>query len=249
MHADIVELRAFYATLTGKLAERSVSEALALVWPKLAGERLAGLGYALPWLDRFGADAERTFAFMPAKQGAVKWPADGPSATALVFEEDLPLPDSSIDRLLIVHALEYAENPRETLMEAWRVLAPGGRLVIVAPNRRGLWSRVDNTPYGAGRPYSRGQLTGLLREANFTPSAFAEALFFPPTKRRWMLKFWKLFETTGRRFWPVFSGVIVVEAEKRLYQGLPVAARASRRVFVPVFAPQGASLTRQQTPE
>jgi hypothetical protein len=38
---------------------------------------------------------------------------------------------------------------------------------------------------------------------------------------------------------PVFSGVIVVEAQKRLYQGLPVFARASRRVFVPVLAPQG----------
>ena len=36
-------------------------------------------------------------------------------------------------------------------------------------------------------------------------------------------------------------GVIVVEAQKRLYQGLPVAQRASRRVFVPVLAPQGAT--------
>ncbi|HET7413463.1 MAG TPA: SAM-dependent methyltransferase, partial [Pararhizobium sp.] len=44
----------------------------------------------------------------------------------------------------------------------------------------------------------------------------------------------------GRRLWPVFSGVLIVEAQKRLYQGLPVARRASRRVFVPVLAPQGA---------
>jgi hypothetical protein len=31
-----------------------------------------------------------------------------------------------------------------------------------------------------------------------------------------------------------------VEAQKRLYQGIPVAQRASRRVFVPVLSPQGA---------
>jgi hypothetical protein len=42
-----------------------------------------------------------------------------------------------------------------------------------------------------------------------------------------VLKLRQAFERMGRRFWPVFSGVIVLEAQKRLYQGLPVAARAS----------------------
>jgi hypothetical protein len=104
-----------------------------------------------------------------------------------------------------------------------------------------VWARFEHTPFGTGRPFSRGQLNDLLREANFTPSAWADALFFPPSRRRWMLRFHNLFERTGRRFWPIFSGVVVVEAQKRLYQGLPVAQRASRRVFVPVLTPQGAT--------
>jgi SAM-dependent methyltransferase len=183
MHADIVELRQFYHTRLGLLAEQSVAMALSSIWASLPGERLMGLGYAAPYLDRFRPDAERTFAFMPAGQGAVNWPAGGPSATALVFDEELPLADASLDRILMVHSLEFAENPRETLKELWRVLAPGGRLVIVAPNRRGVWARFEHTPFGAGRPYSRGQLIRLLRESNFTPGAFAEALFFPPSER------------------------------------------------------------------
>jgi hypothetical protein len=81
----------------------------------------------------------------------------------------------------------------------------------------------------------------LLRETNFTPASWSDALFFPPSKRRWMLSLHNVFERTGRRFWPMFSGVIVVEAQKRLYQGLPVTQRASRRVFVPVLTPQGAA--------
>jgi hypothetical protein len=105
---------------------------------------------------------------------------------------------------------------------------------------------MEHTPFGSGRPYSRGQLTSLLREANFTPGASAEALFFPPSKIRAVLKLRHGFERMGRRFWPVFSGVIVVEAQKRLYQGLPVASRASRRVFVPVLAPQGVPTTRSR---
>ena len=125
---------------------------------------------------------------MPATQGAVNWPQQGPSATVLVFEEELPLVDSSIDRMLLVHLLEHTENPRETLKEIWRVLAPGGRLVVVVPNRRGVWARFEHTPFGNGRPFSRGQLTSLLREANFTPGAWADALFFPPSHRRFVLK-------------------------------------------------------------
>src|SRR5690606_30597620 len=129
MNSDIVDLRSFYSSLLGRLAERSIAMALSSIWANLPRERLVGLGYALPWLERFGADAERVFAFMPGTQGAVRWPANGPSATVLVFDEELPLGDSSIDRMLLVHALEHAESPRETLKEIWRVLSPAGRVV------------------------------------------------------------------------------------------------------------------------
>ncbi len=183
---------------------------------------------------------------MPAGQGAVNWPVADLSSTALVFDEELPLPDSSIDRVLMVHSLEFAESPRETMKEIWRVLAPGGRLIIVVPNRRGVWAQMEHTPFGSGRPYSRGQLTALLRETNFTPGATSEALFFPPSKRKLALRLRHGLERFGRSLWPAFSGVIIVEAQKRLYQGLPVAARASRRVFVPVLAPRGIPSTRSR---
>jgi len=245
MHTDIVDLRQFYHSTLGRLAEQSIAMALSSLWARLPEERLVGLGYAVPYLDRFRTDTERTFAFMPAGQGAVNWPVGELSSTALVFDEELPLPDSSIDRVLMVHSLEFAESPRETLKEMYRILAPGGRLVIVVPNRRGVWARMEHTPFGSGRPYSRRQLTALLRETNFTPGAAAEALFFPPSTIRAILGLRRLFERFGRMLWPAFSGVIVVEAQKRLYQGLPVASRASRRVFVPVLAPQGVPSTRE----
>ena len=241
MLSDIIDLRAFYSSTLGRLAERSIAMALSSVWANMPNERLVGLGYALPWLERFGSDADRVFAFMPALQGAVNWPAGGLSATALVFDEELPLFDSSIDRMLVVHALEHAENPRETLMEIWRVLAPGGRLIIVAPNRRGIWARFEHTPFGTGRPFSRSQLNALLRETNFTPGTWTDALHFPPSQRRWMMRLHALLERTGRRLWPIFAGVVIVEAQKRLYQGVPVSVRASRRVFAPVLTPQGAT--------
>ena len=183
MHSDVVDLRAFYRTRLGKTAVRSISMALSALWSPLPDERLVGLGYCRPYLDRFAPDAERTFAFMPAQQGAVVWPSAELSATALVFDEELPLPDTSVDRVLAIHGFEHAESPANFLAEAWRVMAPNGRLLLVVPNRRGIWARFDHTPFGAGRPYTRGQLQRQLRDAGFTVDRWLEALVVPPFER------------------------------------------------------------------
>lgn len=241
MHLDIVELRAFYHTPLGQAAERSIAAALQAVWQPLSSERLVGLGHTGRFLDRFAPDAERTILLRPARQGAVRWPHGKPSATALVFEEELPLADSSVDRVLMVHCLEHVEDAAETLGELWRVLAPGGRLIIVVPNRRGVWARLDHTPFGAGRPYSNGQLARLLRANRFMPTASGTALGFFPMKGRWLQRSAPGIERLTRRFMPAVAGAIVMEATKQIYQGLPVRQRQSRRVFVPVLAPQGAT--------
>ena len=156
-----------------------------------------GVGYATPYLGLFREEAERCLAFMPAVQGVVKWPTDRPSLAALVDELELPLTDSAVDRVLLVHALEMAHDPVALLREVWRVLAAGGRLLIVVPNRRGVWARLDTTPFGHGRPYSRSQITHLLREAWFTPTGWGEALHVPPVARGWFLRSAVAWERAG----------------------------------------------------
>lgn len=242
MNADIVDIRDFYATRLGEAAVRSVSAALAPIWKPISQERLVGLGYVTPYLDKLAPDAERALAFMPAAQGAVNWPPHGRSLTALVHPADLPLGDACIDRILMVHALEFAESPTEMLNEAWRVLAPGGRLVLVLPSRRGVWTRFEHTPFGSGRPWSRGQATQLLRETMFTPSGFSQALHFPPFRRAGFLNLVPLWDRVGRRAWPLFSGAIVLEATKLVYRGIPVSNGEKQRLkrLRPVLVPQGA---------
>ncbi|MEZ5871271.1 MAG: methyltransferase domain-containing protein [Nitratireductor sp.] len=247
MYGDVVDLREFYRTPLGRVASGSIAMALSAMWGDAKGERLAGLGYCVPWLDRFRPDTERTLALMPAAQGAVEWPMGEASATVLVHDEQLPLMDQSIDRILMVHLLEHSESPLDTLKEAWRVLAPGGKIFIVVPNRRGVWARFEHTPFGTGRPFSRSQLSHLLRESLFLPTAWSDALHFPPSRRWVRLGMSSGMERLGRRMWPIFSGVIMVEATKRLYQGLPARARQSRRVFVPALSPQGAAGATRET--
>ena len=143
--------------------------------------------------------------------------------------------NSSIDRILLVHALEVSDDPAELLREIWRVLAPSGRIIIVLPNRRGPWARADATPFGNGRPYSRSQLTSLLRETWFTPSAWSEALHVPPIRTGWFLRSAIAWERFGSAISSPFAGVHIVEATKQVYR--PVAVRRERRRLIPVMEP------------
>lgn len=239
MHLDVVDLRNFYGEPLGHLVRHMLRARLRAMWPKVAGERVLGLGYATPVLRAFRDEAERVFAMMPAQQGVVNWPAGGPSASALVLEDDLPLPDSSVDRVILLHALEMADNPLDVLREVWRVLAPGGRLIAVVPNRAGLWSRMETTPFGYGRPFTRGQISALLKNTLFSPIDFRGAFYFTPFKRRLLIRSAPAIERLGATLMPALSGVILVEATKQLYHGLPARARArSVPVFRPVLVPQ-----------
>ena len=115
-------------------------------WGPCVGQSVLGIGYATPYLNGFSDSAVRVLAFMPAEQGVVNWPEDGASSSALVDATMMPLPDACIDRVLVVHALELSESPGELLSEIWRILTPGGRVLIVAPNRRGVWAQLEATP-------------------------------------------------------------------------------------------------------
>src|SRR5437588_2920833 len=126
MSIDVVDLRNFYAQRLGVAARRFVGRGIRLRFGDTRGLRVLGLGYATPYLGLFREEAERCLAFMPAVQGVVKWPSANPTLAAMVDEYDLPLADSSVDRVLLVHALEMSHDATGLLREVWRVLAGGG---------------------------------------------------------------------------------------------------------------------------
>jgi SAM-dependent methyltransferase len=232
---DVVDLRNFYAQRLGTVARRFVSRGIRARWTDTSALRVLGIGYATPYLGLFREEAERCLAMMPAPQGVVRWPSSRPALAALVEEDDLPLTDSAVDRVLLVHALEASSDPVGLLREVWRVLSGGGRLLAVVPNRRGLWARMDTTPFGYGRPYSRSQITHLLRETWFTPTGWGEALYVPPIARGWFLRSAVAWERTGATLSAPFAGVHIVEATKQVYRAIP--ARRERRRFVPSLQP------------
>src|SRR6516162_9881530 len=235
MSLDVVDLRNFYSEKLGVVARRFVGRGIRALWNDTAGQSVLGVGYTTPYLGLFREEAERCLAFMPASQGVVKWPTARPTLASLVDPSELPLPDASVDRVLLVHALEMSEDATALLREVWRVLNAGGRLLAVVPNRRGLWARMDTTPFGHGRPYSRSQINQLLRETWFTPTGWSEALYVPPVERGWFLRSAVAWERTGATLSAPFAGVHLVEATKQVYRAIP--ARREKRRLVPALEP------------
>ena len=240
MPSDVIDLRDFYQTALGQVARRMIRRTIRQIWTDLRGMRLLGIGYATPFLSAIAAETERMAALMPASQGVLGWAPDGGNVVALAEEGELPFADYSIDRVLLVHALETSDAAGQLLKEIWRVLAGGGRLLIVAPNRRGIWARLDRTPFGSGRPYTMSQLSRLLREELFTPISTETALFVPPSRDRMVLRSAPAWERLGKRWFPTFAGVVLIEAAKQIY-AKPLAAGAPRRRFVYAPATHGLS--------
>ena len=238
MPSDVVDLRDFNRSGLGQVARRMIRRAIQRVWPDLHGMRLLGIGYTTPFLTALSGDTERTVALMPASLGVLRWPPDGRNLVTLADEGELPFADYSIDRVLLVHALETSEEIGPMLKEIWRVLAGGGRLLIIVPNRRGIWARLDRTPFGSGRPYTMSQLSQLLRDEQFTPVGSDAALFIPPAKGRMIMRSAPAWERIGKRWFPTFAGVLMVEATKQIY-AKPAATRAPRRRLVYTPAAHG----------
>ena len=236
MRPDVSELSDFYRCQLGGVARRLLAHRIRGIWPDVQGEALLGIGYAAPFMRLFRQEARRLILCMPEEQGAIRWPPEGPVCSYLANETQLPLADASVEKVLAVHCLELSGSARPLLREIWRVLSPEGRLLLVVPNRRGLWARIDTTPFGYGHPYSRGQLERLLGDCLYAPTGWWPGLFMPPVHRPLVLKTAIAWERVGHYAWPGFSGVLIVEAQKQIYAPIGKAAKAPKGKFQTVPA-------------
>lgn len=217
MHLDVRDLREFYyRSALGRAAQRIVRNEVRCFWPEAQRQTVVGYGFAVPLLRPFLPDARRVIGLMPSPQGVMHWPAGVPNVSVLCEETRWPVDTGQVDRLILMHGLETSESPSELLDECYRVLGPGGKALFIVPNRSGLWARSDATPFGFGRPYSRGQLEAQLRKHDFVPEKHVSVLYQPPSARRFWMKSAALWEQMGRAIPGVMAGgVMMLEAAKR----------------------------------
>lgn len=251
MHLDVLQLRSFYyRTKLGRSAQRDLQETLRGRWHNTKNMTVVGFGFAAPLLRPFLRDSARVLSLMPAAQGVMRWPPGDANLSSLVEETAWPLPGGVADRIIVAHGLETSDLPGALLDEIWRVLAPGGRVMFIVPNRAGLWARRDTTPFGYGRPYSFGQIETQLRHSRFLPEWHISALYMPPSHRSFWLRTARISTRIGRVLGGRFmAGALIVEASKQIYAptgGLREAVRVPLDVLEGLTRPRPAPVGRKR---
>lgn len=218
MHLDVQALRNFYYRSTlGRAAQKVVRDQVLEMWPEAKGQTVLGFGFAVPLLRPYLGEARRVIGLMPGPQGVMPWPAGAANVSVLCDETRWPVETGRVDKLIVMHGLETTENQSAVLEECLRVLGPGGKALFIVPNRAGLWSRSDATPFGFGRPYSLGQLDSQLKAHGFLTEAQCTTLYQPPSQKRFWRKTAPFWENAGRSIpFIAAGGVLMVEASKRI---------------------------------
>ena len=171
----------------------------------------------MPVLDLWRNQTLSCVGAVPDAFRHARMPRKGGQSVCRVSEHRLPFPEAMFDRMILLHALEEAENPRLILREVWRVLAPEGRLVVIAANRKSLWSLDESKPFGHGRPWTRRQLSTYLTDSLFDVSASTTAIHMPPLNWPLITAAAHAWESAGQTLMPGLGGVVMIEAVKHLH--------------------------------
>ena len=142
--------------------------------------------------------------------------------------EQMPVATDYIDAVILLHALDFATDPRQVLRESERVLIPEGRLIVCGFNPYSLWGLRRWLPgAGKGLPW-KGQFISYARLRDwfsllgFDVERTTTRMFkLPVQHQEWLGKLDKL-ESLGQKWLPWFAGVYMVQAVKRVSTVTPV---------------------------
>ena len=214
MKKNIDNFKFFYLSFLGKTTSSILSKKISKLWTPFHKSRIAAIGFCSPFAHSINKRVQRLFFLIPSQFGEYHFNLKNKNSTALINEYTLPIDDSSLDRLLVIHSLEYITDHKKFLREAWRTLDKNGEILIIVPNSFGLWRTHYKKNLLSLRTFSYFELNSLLLNNFFTPIDFEYSLFFPTINNKYFLNKINLFEYIGRKFFKFFSGVIIVRAKK-----------------------------------
>lgn len=134
----------------------------------------------------------------------------------------LPFPNESFGTVTCLLTIEFSNRPEDVVQEIYRVLRPGGHLILATLNRRSLWTvarkikgRRQPTVYNQARFFSRKEVAGLLDDAGFANHMWSSAIYYPPIEKPGLLRFYRFFESFGKVVLPGAAAFIAVQGSKQ----------------------------------
>ena len=141
-----------------------------------------GLGLAIGvGTGRFAAPLGVQIGIDPAHE-VLDYAANRGILTVQAIAEALPFSDSSVDYALSITTICFVDDATAMLTEAYRVLKPGGELVIGFIDRTSnlgqhyLAHQAENVFYREATFYSASEVEQLLRDTDFTEPVWVQTL-------------------------------------------------------------------------
>ncbi|MBN8648286.1 MAG: methyltransferase domain-containing protein [Caulobacterales bacterium] len=247
MRVSIKDFAKFYQSDLGKMVAELICEYTKACWidkpqKDLSNEDILGYGFSPPIISRLEINSTRKINYV--LQNEITEDALHLAENNWVIGEETrtPFQDGQFEKILCLSGLEESENPVRTLRELWRILSPEGSLILIVPNRRGVWARFDNSPFGQGRPFSRTQLLNLISESLFEVEIARRILYAPPINHSIINKTCMNFEKMGEALWPTFGGLLFFELKKRVLIEPPTE---KGRLFKPIQVPNASLFSKQ----
>lgn len=139
--------------------------------------------------------------------------------------EELPFLPDSIDLILLVHVLEYAEHPTAVLKEIFDILAPNGKLLLFCFNPWSIWGahklfvKSNQFPW-QGKFISPARLQNWLISLGFSNLKDKTLCFRSPYNKHRLGRIAFFCEVLGQITLPMLGAVNVFLVEKKVLQPL-----------------------------
>lgn len=161
------------------------------------------------------------------------WQPGLPKGALVCDPDELPIPDGSIDLVILHHSADFSAWPHQVLREAVRVLRGGGHLVLVGFNPLSSWgvrkllSRHRYGPWG-GRFLLRSRMEDWIHLLDCVVERSGSYFFRLPMQNPGAMQRLEVMESVGAQAMLPVGAYYCILATRRV--GAPVARR---RAWVP----------------
>jgi len=124
-------------------------------------------GKLLEGLIEKGADPKQVFGIDISPEGIEVCHAKGLTNTFVMDATSVNLPGNSFDVLIASDCLEHIEQDQAALQNWYKLLKPGGVLIVFVPAFMSLWSPHDEVNHHFRR-YTHQELTDKIGKASFS---------------------------------------------------------------------------------
>lgn len=185
----------FYKNDQGIKFYKNINNSIKELWPDITNENIIIIGYGSPYIDSFNKNN---------------------NVITINCFDSFSFPVEYADRVILVHAIEYNEQPSLLLREIWRIIKTNGKLLVIAPNKHGQFYNSKDPIFNHANFFTVNKLISMLDDSLFEPLRIRATLFSSYNFNESFPNVAKFFDNICDKWLVLFGGILLVEGEKKL---------------------------------